>query len=130
MCSTRRYERGYPVGFKAAIEEGGEQKHFLHNHLRFAILYHKDVETDLARIVGFEVREEPRDLKTSWTEHRGQLPHAHTHTHIPCYCRCLQRVPQRGPRSRPRRADAAAETERDRERERIWWTHREVVERL
>ena len=27
----------------------------LHNHLRFTILYHRDVETDLARIVGFEV---------------------------------------------------------------------------
>lgn len=53
---VKTYERGYPVGFKAAIEEGGEQKHFLHNHLRFTILYHKDVETDLARIVGFEVR--------------------------------------------------------------------------
>jgi len=58
---VKTYERGYPVGFKAAIEEGGEQKHFLHNHLRFAILYHKDVETDLARIVGFEV--EPFSVK-------------------------------------------------------------------
>lgn len=29
---------------------------FLHNHLRFTILYHKDVATDLSRIVGFEVR--------------------------------------------------------------------------
>ena len=28
---------------------------FLHNHLRFTILYHGDVETGLARIVGFEV---------------------------------------------------------------------------
>jgi transmembrane 9 superfamily protein 2/4 len=58
---VKTYERGYPVGFKAAIEEGGEQKHFLHNHLRFTILYHKDVETDLARIVGFEV--EPFSVK-------------------------------------------------------------------
>eukprot|EP00239_Pterosperma_sp_CCMP1384_P006602 CAMPEP_0197846788 /NCGR_PEP_ID=MMETSP1438-20131217/4352_1 /TAXON_ID=1461541 /ORGANISM="Pterosperma sp., Strain CCMP1384" /LENGTH=640 /DNA_ID=CAMNT_0043458551 /DNA_START=225 /DNA_END=2147 /DNA_ORIENTATION=+ len=57
----KTYERGYPVGFKAAIEEGGEMKHFLHNHLRFTILYHKDVETDLARIVGFEV--EPFSVK-------------------------------------------------------------------
>lgn len=28
----------------------------LHNHLRFTILYHRDVETDLSRIVGFEVK--------------------------------------------------------------------------
>lgn len=36
-------------------------KHFLHNHLRFSILYHKDAQTDLARIVGFEV--EPFSVK-------------------------------------------------------------------
>ncbi len=28
----------------------------LHNHLRFTILYHRDVETDSSRIVGFEVK--------------------------------------------------------------------------
>jgi len=57
----KTYERGFPVGFKAAIEDGGDEKFFLHNHLRFYILYHKDIETDLARIVGFEV--EPFSVK-------------------------------------------------------------------
>eukprot|EP00898_Chlorokybus_atmophyticus_P008168 jgi/Chlat1/8352/Chrsp80S07791 len=57
----KTYERGYPVGFKAAIEENGPEKHFLHNHLRFTILYHKDPLTDKARIVGFEV--EPFSVK-------------------------------------------------------------------
>lgn len=38
-----------------------EVKYFLHNHLRFTILYHKDLQTDLARIVGFEV--EPFSVK-------------------------------------------------------------------
>ncbi len=38
-----------------------EVKFFLHNHLRFTILYHKDAQTDLARIVGFEV--EPFSVK-------------------------------------------------------------------
>jgi hypothetical protein len=28
---------------------------FLHNHLRFTILYNRDAATDLSRIVGFEV---------------------------------------------------------------------------
>jgi hypothetical protein len=37
-------------------QEGGEAKHFINNHLRFTILYHKDIETDLARIVGFEIQ--------------------------------------------------------------------------
>ena len=34
-------------------QEGG--KYLLNNHLRFQILFHRDEETDLARIVGFEV---------------------------------------------------------------------------
>ena len=36
----------------------------LNNHLRFTILYHRDVDTDLARIVGFEV--EPFSVKHSY----------------------------------------------------------------
>lgn len=35
------------------MQEG--EKAYLNNHLSFTILYHKDAETDLARIVGFEV---------------------------------------------------------------------------
>jgi len=54
--SIKMYEMGFPIGFKAATEEGGEAKHFINNHLRFTILYHKDIETDLARIVGFEIQ--------------------------------------------------------------------------
>jgi hypothetical protein len=32
-----------------------EEKYFIHNHLSFRVMYHKDPETDSARIVGFEV---------------------------------------------------------------------------
>jgi transmembrane 9 superfamily member 2/4 len=39
-----------------SLQGSTEVKHFLHNHLRFTILYHKDAVTDLARIVGFEVQ--------------------------------------------------------------------------
>ena len=38
-----------------------EGRFFINNHLRFTILYHRDIETDLARIVGFEV--EPFSVK-------------------------------------------------------------------
>ena len=72
--SMKVYERGFPVGFKAATEEGGEEKYFLHNHVRFTILYHKDIETDLARIVGFEV--EPASVHhtyATWDEVMPQL---------------------------------------------------------
>ncbi|PSC68332.1 Transmembrane 9 superfamily member 4 [Micractinium conductrix] len=47
---VKTYERGFPVGFM-----DNNDKAFLNNHLSFTILYHKDAETDLARIVGFEV---------------------------------------------------------------------------
>ncbi|KAK6151576.1 hypothetical protein DH2020_014211 [Rehmannia glutinosa] len=33
-----------------------EEKYFIHNHLTFTVKYHKDEETDAARIVGFEVK--------------------------------------------------------------------------
>jgi len=58
---VKTYERGYPVGFKAAPEDGGPEAHYLHNHARFTILYNRDPETDLSRIVGFEV--EPASVK-------------------------------------------------------------------
>eukprot|EP00884_Botryococcus_braunii_P008276 jgi/Botrbrau1/1744/Bobra.0217s0002.1 len=53
---VKTYERGFPVG---RVEEGGST--LLNNHLRFTILYHRDMETDLSRIVGFEV--EPFSVK-------------------------------------------------------------------
>jgi hypothetical protein len=33
-----------------------EEKHFIHNHFTFLVKYHKDANTDLARIVAFEVK--------------------------------------------------------------------------
>ncbi len=50
-------------------------KLYLHNHLRFTILYHRDAETDLSRIVGFEV--EPFSVKHKydgkWNADRPEL---------------------------------------------------------
>ena len=37
------------------IFQSKEEKYFIHNHLSFRVMYHKDPETDTARIVGFEV---------------------------------------------------------------------------
>ena len=39
----------------APLQEGGEEKYFIHNHLRFTVLFHKDYDSNLARLVGFEV---------------------------------------------------------------------------
>ncbi|KAI8477092.1 MAG: hypothetical protein J3K34DRAFT_170756 [Monoraphidium minutum] len=55
------YERGYHVGFKAQLDGKDKPSYFLHNHLRFTVLYNRDASTDLARIVGFEV--EPFSVK-------------------------------------------------------------------
>lgn len=81
---TTTYEHGFRVGFKgnyAGVSssrfishclilwlrnlpetfvqflhmQSKEEKYFIHNHLSFKVMYHKDPETDSARIVGFEV---------------------------------------------------------------------------
>ncbi|XP_074269402.1 transmembrane 9 superfamily member 7-like [Silene latifolia] len=52
---TKVYEHGFRVGFKGKYSGTQEEKYFIHNHLVFKVMYHKDPETDFARIVGFEV---------------------------------------------------------------------------
>lgn len=37
------------------ILQSKEERYFINNHLSFRVMYHKDAETDSARIVGFEV---------------------------------------------------------------------------
>ncbi|KAF8388820.1 hypothetical protein HHK36_025500 [Tetracentron sinense] len=49
------YEHGFRVGFKGNYAGRKDEKYFINNHLSFRVMYHKDSETDLARIVGFEV---------------------------------------------------------------------------
>ena len=77
--TVKTYERGYPIGFVEKYSEGkqgaaevgekskkGKDAVFINNHLRFTILYHRDAETDLSRIVGFEV--EPFSVEHSYDE--------------------------------------------------------------
>ena len=51
----KTYDRGFPVGYQT------DDEIFVNNHVRFTILFHKDLETDLVRVVGFEV--EPMSIK-------------------------------------------------------------------
>ncbi|KAL3632920.1 Transmembrane 9 superfamily member 7 [Castilleja foliolosa] len=53
--ASTTYEHGFRVGFKGNYAGSKDEKHFIHNHLSFRVMYHKDPETDTARIVGFEV---------------------------------------------------------------------------
>ncbi len=99
----KTYERGFPVGRMEVrldglvevsrctpsmldlivvmhVQENG--KIYLHNHLRFTILYHRDPETDLSRIVGFEV--EPFSVKHKydgkWNADRPELKTCNTNS--------------------------------------------------
>ena len=65
--------KGHCRSSQARVQEDG--KLHIHNHLRFTILYHRDPETDLSRIVGFEV--EPFSVKHKydgkWNADRPEL---------------------------------------------------------
>ncbi|KAK4404301.1 Transmembrane 9 superfamily member 9 [Sesamum angolense] len=50
------YQHGFDVGLKGQYAGRPEEKYFINNHLTFTVKYHKDEETDAARIVGFEVK--------------------------------------------------------------------------
>ncbi|XP_073064481.1 transmembrane 9 superfamily member 7 [Primulina eburnea] len=53
--TSTTYEHGFRVGFIGNYAGSKEGKYFIHNHLSFRVMYHKDPETESARIVGFEV---------------------------------------------------------------------------
>ncbi|KAK6116903.1 hypothetical protein DH2020_049360 [Rehmannia glutinosa] len=46
------YQLGFHVGLKGQYSGSKEEKYFLHNHLSFTVKFHKDQQTDSARIVG------------------------------------------------------------------------------
>ncbi|XP_020585765.1 transmembrane 9 superfamily member 7-like [Phalaenopsis equestris] len=50
------YEHGFRVGYKDILVAGTkDEKYYINNHLSFTVKYHKDAESEDARIVGFEV---------------------------------------------------------------------------
>lgn len=101
------YEHGFRVGFKgnyagvSSAAEGScyswmpwniwslciylllqskEEKYFINNHLSFRVMYHKDPETDSARIVGFEVTP-------------NRFCHFHFQLHTLCFSKSFMLVP-------------------------------------
>ncbi|KAG0453817.1 hypothetical protein HPP92_025121 [Vanilla planifolia] len=50
------YQQGFHVGVKGQYTGSKDERYFIHNHLSFLVKYHKDEQTDYARIVGFEVK--------------------------------------------------------------------------
>jgi transmembrane 9 superfamily protein 2/4 len=68
--AVKTYERGYPVGYKVPGDgAAAPAAYFVHNHLRFTILYHEDADVALARVVGFEV--EPFSVRHKRSSSRG-----------------------------------------------------------
>ncbi|XP_042452172.1 transmembrane 9 superfamily member 7-like [Zingiber officinale] len=61
------YENGFRVGYK-----GRDNKYYLSNHLSFRVMYHKDAESDDARIVGFEAT--PSSVKHDYTDWDDKNP--------------------------------------------------------
>ncbi|PHU11155.1 Transmembrane 9 superfamily member 9 [Capsicum chinense] len=53
---TTVYQHGYHIGLKRQYAGSKEEKYFIHNHLTFTVKFHKDPQSDAARVVGFEVR--------------------------------------------------------------------------
>lgn len=54
--SSFLYQHGYLIGLKGIYAGSKDEKYFINNHLAFTVKYHKDLQTDSARIVGFEVK--------------------------------------------------------------------------
>ncbi|CAD6223867.1 unnamed protein product [Miscanthus lutarioriparius] len=55
------YQGGYHVGLKGMYSGTKDEKYFIHNHLSFTVKYHRDDNSGLSRIVGFEVN--PHSVK-------------------------------------------------------------------
>ncbi|KAF3446192.1 hypothetical protein FNV43_RR11371 [Rhamnella rubrinervis] len=75
------YQLGFFVGLKS--QSGGkDEKFFIHNHLAFTVKYHRDLQTDTSRIVGFEVKpfSVKHEYEGKWNEAKTRLttcdPHA------------------------------------------------------
>ncbi|WJZ94371.1 hypothetical protein VitviT2T_013240 [Vitis vinifera] len=78
---SKTYEHGFRVGFKGNYAGSKEEKYFINNHLSFKVMYHKDPETDSARIVGFEVT--PNSINheyKEWDEKNPQLATCNANT--------------------------------------------------
>nr|GMD30504.1 transmembrane 9 superfamily member 7-like [Ipomoea batatas] len=78
VTQPNTYEHGFRVGFKGNYAGSKVEKYFINNHLSFRVMYHKDPETDTARIVGFEVT--PNSINHEYKEWDEKNPQVTTCT--------------------------------------------------
>ncbi|XP_028807134.1 transmembrane 9 superfamily member 8 [Neltuma alba] len=76
------YQLGFHVGLKGQYTGSKEEKYFIHNHLAFTVKYHKDSQTESARIVGFEVKpfSVKHEFEGKWDEKKTRLTTCDPHT--------------------------------------------------
>ncbi|BAF20136.1 transmembrane 9 superfamily member 9 [Oryza sativa Japonica Group] len=76
------YQLGVHVGIKGQYAGSNEEKHFIYNHLSFLVKYHRDENTDLARIVGFEVKpfSTKHEYDGEWKENETRLKTCDPHS--------------------------------------------------
>ncbi|KAJ9184101.1 hypothetical protein P3X46_007875 [Hevea brasiliensis] len=83
------YQLGFHVGLKGQYSGSKEERYFIHNHLAFKVKFHRDLQTDSARIVGFEVK--PLSVKHKyegkWNDEKTRLttcdPHGNVNSNTP-----------------------------------------------
>ncbi|KAF5748119.1 hypothetical protein HS088_TW04G00069 [Tripterygium wilfordii] len=76
------YQLGYYLGLKGQYSGSKVDRYFINNHLAFTVKYHKDLQSDPARIVGFEVKSfsVKHEYEGNWNDDKTRLitcdPHA------------------------------------------------------
>ncbi|XP_038710979.1 transmembrane 9 superfamily member 8-like [Tripterygium wilfordii] len=76
------YQLGFYLGLKGQYSGSKVDRYFINNHLAFTVKYHKDLQTDSARIVGFEVKSfsVKHEYEGNWNDDKTRLttcdPHA------------------------------------------------------
>ncbi|KAJ3708042.1 hypothetical protein LUZ61_011747 [Rhynchospora tenuis] len=76
------YQHGFHVGVKGQYAGSKEEKYFINNHLSFVVKFHKDPQTDLARIVGFEVKpfSAKHEFEGEWNGNKTRLTTCDPHS--------------------------------------------------
>ncbi|KAM0933539.1 putative nonaspanin (TM9SF), MFS transporter superfamily [Dioscorea sansibarensis] len=89
---TPSYEHGFRVGLK-----NNDGKYYIHNHLSFKVMYHKDPESEDTRIVGFEVI--PSSVKhesDEWNDKNPKVSTCNTNSKITPTSHSHQEVVENG----------------------------------
>ncbi|XP_038987178.1 transmembrane 9 superfamily member 7-like [Phoenix dactylifera] len=88
------YEHGFRVGYKEdRFTDTKDEKYYINNHLSFRVMYHKDLENEDTRIVGFEVTPSSvRHEYNNWDDKNPRLMTCNPSTKLTTNAQSLQEV--------------------------------------